>query len=65
MRFVSHDDGSGQPEAQPDAQVDLSATDGAVAIKGRSPWQIVVSRFSRDKVSLVAGIITACSCWRR
>ena len=48
----------GQPEAQPDAHVDLSATDGAVAIKGRTPWQIVVSRLKRDKVTLVAGAIT-------
>ena len=48
----------GQPEAQPDAHVDLSATDGAVAIKGRTPWQIVVSRLKRDKVTLVAGTIT-------
>ena len=47
----------GQPEAQPDAHVDLSATDGAVAIKGRTPWQIVVSRLRRDKVTMVAGII--------
>src|SRR5689334_1620866 len=44
----------GQPEAQPDAHVDLSATDGAGAIKGRPPWQMVRSRLNRDKVTWVA-----------
>jgi peptide/nickel transport system permease protein len=31
-----------------------AAIDGAVAIKGRSPWQIVWSRLKRDKVTMVA-----------
>ncbi|MDQ2756884.1 MAG: ABC transporter permease [Actinomycetota bacterium] len=34
--------------------VDDVATDGAVAIKGRSPWEIVRRRLRRDKVTMVA-----------
>ena len=45
----------GQPdEAHAQVDVDTSATDGAVAIKGRTPWQIVRSRIRRDKVTMVA-----------
>ncbi len=33
---------------------ETAAIDGAVAIKGRSPWQIVWSRLRRDKVTMVA-----------
>src|SRR5690349_3083847 len=33
---------------------ETAAIDGAVAIKGRSPWQIVWSRLKRDKVTMVA-----------
>jgi len=45
----------GQPdEAHAQVEVDTSAADGAVAIKGRTPWQIVRSRIRRDKVTMVA-----------
>jgi peptide/nickel transport system permease protein len=37
---------------------DNAAIDGAVAIKGRSPWQIVWSRLRRDKVSMVALVMS-------
>ena len=33
---------------------ETAAIDGAVAIQGRSPWQIVWSRLKRDKVTMVA-----------
>ena len=33
---------------------DTAAIDGAVAIRGRSPWQIVWGRLKRDKVTMVA-----------
>ena len=33
---------------------ETAAIDGAVAIKGRSPWQIVWGRLRRDKVTMVA-----------
>ncbi len=33
---------------------ETDAIDGAVAIKGRSPWQIVWRRLTRDKVTMVA-----------
>src|SRR6478735_8017358 len=33
---------------------ETAAIDGAVAIKGRSPWQIVWGRLKRDKVTMVA-----------
>jgi peptide/nickel transport system permease protein len=36
-----------------------AAVDGAVAITGRSPWQIVWSRLRRDKVSMVALVASA------
>ena len=35
-----------------------AAIDGAVSIKGRSPWQIVWSRFKRDKVTVVALVMS-------
>jgi peptide/nickel transport system permease protein len=35
-----------------------AAIDGAVAIKGRSPWQIVWSRLRRDKVSMIALVMS-------
>ena len=38
---------------------ETAAIDGAVAIKGRSPWQIVWSRLRRDKVSMVALVMSA------
>ena len=31
-----------------------AATDGAVAIKGRSPWEIVRARLTRDKITMTA-----------
>jgi peptide/nickel transport system permease protein len=34
------------------------AVDGAVAIKGRSPWEIVRARVRRDKVTMVALVIS-------
>lgn len=36
------------------ATVDTAATDGAVAVAGRTPWEIVRLRLRRDKVTLVA-----------
>jgi peptide/nickel transport system permease protein len=36
-----------------------AAIDGAVAIKGRSPWQIVWSRLRRDKVSMIALVLSS------
>ena len=38
--------------------VDVAAIDGAVAVEGRSPWQIVRMRLRRDKVTMVALVIT-------
>ena len=38
---------------------ETAAIDGAVAIKGRSPWQIVWSRLKRDKVTMVALVASA------
>lgn len=35
-----------------------AATDGAVAIKGRTPWEIVRSRLLRDKVTMVALVVS-------
>lgn len=47
----------GQPDVQHDtASLDLG-TDGAVAIEGRTPWQIVRSRLRRDKVTMTALVI--------
>ena len=40
----------------PDAAV--SATDGAVAIKGRTPWEIVRSRLARDKITMTAFVFS-------
>ncbi len=47
----------GSPIAEADtaaAALDDSALDGAVAVEGRSPWQIVRRRLRRDKVTMVA-----------
>jgi|SRR4051794_32359161 peptide/nickel transport system permease protein len=38
--------------------LDVAAIDGAVAVEGRSPWQIVRMRLRRDKVTMVALVIT-------
>jgi peptide/nickel transport system permease protein len=38
--------------------IDVAALDGAVAIQGRSPWQIVRSRLLRDKVTMVALVVS-------
>ena len=43
----------GESVATEEAPLDL-ATQGAVAIQGRSPWQIVWGRLKRDKVTMVA-----------
>jgi len=37
---------------------ETEALDGAVAIKGRSPWEIVRARVRRDKVTMVALVIS-------
>ena len=44
----------GQEDTSDGVAIDTAATDGAVAIKGRSPWQIVRGRLKRDKVTMVA-----------
>jgi peptide/nickel transport system permease protein len=44
----------GQEDTGDGVAIDTVATDGAVAIKGRSPWQIVRGRLKRDKVTMVA-----------
>lgn len=36
------------------AELDTVATDGAVAVQGRTPWEIVRARLRRDKVTMVA-----------
>ena len=38
---------------------ETAAIDGAVAIKGRTPWQIVWGRLKRDKVTMVALIASS------
>ena len=47
----------GQPESTGTdiaVALDIQAVDGAVAIQGRSPWQIVRRRLRRDRVTMVA-----------
>ncbi len=44
----------GQEDTGDGVAIDTAATDGAVAIKGRSPWQIVWGRLKRDKVTMTA-----------
>ncbi|MFZ1287490.1 MAG: ABC transporter permease, partial [Candidatus Phosphoribacter sp.] len=47
----------GQPESTGTdiaVALDVQAVDGAVAIQGRSPWQIVRRRLRRDRVTMVA-----------
>lgn len=44
----------GQEDLVEGIALDPSATDGAVAIKGRSPWQIFRARLRRDKVTMTA-----------
>ena len=39
-------------------EADTIASDGAVAIKGRSPWEIVWSRLRRDKVTMIALVVS-------
>ncbi len=43
----------GQPPATTQT-LDAAASDGAAAIKGRTPWEIVRARVRRDKVTMVA-----------
>src|SRR3954447_18943099 len=38
--------------------LDIAALDGAVAVEGRSPWQIVRMRLRRDKVTMVALVVS-------
>ncbi len=40
------------------AEIDNRGTDGAVAIQGRSPGQIVWARVKRDKVTMVAMVVS-------
>ena len=44
----------GQEDAVDTLEIVTSAVDGAVAIQGRSPWQIVRARLRRDKVTIGA-----------
>lgn len=44
----------GQEDLAESLDLDSSGLDGAVAIKGRSPWQIFRGRLRRDKVTVVA-----------
>src|SRR6188472_774167 len=37
---------------------ETAAIDGAVSVKGRSPWQIFWARLKRDKVTVVALIVS-------
>lgn len=46
--------GVGAAVAEVDTTVDSAAVDGAVAIKGRSPWEIVRRRLRQDRVTMVA-----------
>ncbi|GAA1887150.1 ABC transporter permease [Lapillicoccus jejuensis] len=48
----------GQEDTAGRSEIDDAALDGAVAIKGRSPWQIVWSRLKRDKVTMVALVVS-------
>ncbi|MEO8829630.1 ABC transporter permease [Lapillicoccus sp.] len=48
----------GQEDLIEGVPLDLSATDGAVAIKGRSPWQIFGARLRRDKVTMIALVLS-------
>lgn len=53
---------SGDPEAAGPAAVheaEQAGIDGAVSVEGRSPRQIVWARFRRDKVSMVALVVSA------
>lgn len=44
-------------KTQPPASA-TAATDGAVAIKGRSPWEIVRARLMRDKITMTAFVVS-------
>lgn len=44
-------------KTQPPASA-TAATDGAVAIKGRSPWEIVRARLMRDKITMTALVVS-------
>lgn len=44
----------GQEDTGDGLALDTGGTDGAVAIKGRSPWEIVRARVRRDKVTMTA-----------
>lgn len=44
----------GSTEAAGEQDLDSVSTDGAVAIKGRSPWEIVWARLRRDKITMAA-----------
>jgi peptide/nickel transport system permease protein len=50
--------GSPITEAAGETALDLAAIDGAVAIQGRSPWEIVRRRLGRDKVTMVALVVS-------
>ncbi len=44
----------GQEDTSDGVAIDTAATDGAIAIKGRTPWQITRGRLRRDKVTMIA-----------
>ena len=48
----------GQEDTDARLGAETEAVDGAVAIKGRSPWEIVRARVRRDKVTMVALVIS-------
>ncbi len=48
----------GQEDTGEGVAVDTVGSDGAVAIKGRSPWEIVRARLRRDKVTMIALVVS-------
>ncbi len=48
----------GQEDTGEGVAVDTVGSDGAVAIKGRSPWEIVRARVRRDKVTMISLVVS-------
>ena len=48
----------GQEDTGDGLALDTEGLDGAVAIKGRSPWEIVWARLRRDKVTMAALVLS-------
>ncbi len=48
----------GQEDTDSRLEGDAVAVDGAVAIKGRSPWEIVRMRVRRDKITMIALVVS-------